>query len=50
MLIKEYSYMHNIKYIINRFGVISGPWQFGKVDQGFASLWLKDMLIKKIII
>jgi CDP-paratose 2-epimerase len=29
-LIKEFSYSNNIKYIINRFGVIAGPWQFGK--------------------
>ena len=39
-LIKEYSYLFNIKYIINRLGVISGPWQFGKEDQGFVSLWI----------
>lgn len=38
-LIKEYSYSNNLKYIINRCGVIAGPWQFGKVDQGFMSLW-----------
>lgn len=47
MLIKEYSHMYNIKYIINRFGVISGPWQFGKVDQGFASLWVERHINKK---
>ena len=47
MLIKEYSYMYNIKYIINRLGVISGPWQFGKVDQGFASLWVERHMNKK---
>ena len=39
--------MYNIKYIINRFGVISGPWQFGKVDQGFASLWVERHVNKK---
>ena len=39
-LIKEFSYSDNIKYIINRFGVIAGPWQFGKQDQGFMSLWV----------
>lgn len=47
MLIKEFSYMHQIKYIINRFGVISGPWQFGKVDQGFVSLWVAKHLKRK---
>ena len=39
-LIKEIFYKRNLKYIINRFGVIAGPWQFGKEDQGFASLWV----------
>ena len=40
LLIKEYAFLHKIKYVINRFGVISGPWQFGKQDQGFVSLWI----------
>ena len=39
-LIKEYSYLYEIKYIINRLAVISGPWQFGKQEQGFVSLWV----------
>ena len=48
-LIKEFSFMYKIKYIINRFGVISGPWQFGKQDQGFVSRWVwKHMNKKKI--
>ncbi len=46
-LIKEYSYSFGIKYIINRFGVISGPWQFGKVEQGFLSLWIWKHLTKR---
>ena len=46
-LIQEYNYAYNIKYLINRFGVISGPWQFGKQDQGFISLWLQKHLFKK---
>ena len=40
LLIKEYSYIFNIKYIINRSGIITGPLQFGKVEQGVISLWL----------
>ena len=40
MLIEEFSYLYKIKYIINRCGVISGPLQFGKQDQGFVSLWV----------
>lgn len=46
-LIKEFSYMHKIKYIINRFGVITGPWQFGKQDQGFVTLWIGKHIFKK---
>lgn len=38
-LIKELSYLFNFKYIINRLGVVAGPRQMGKVDQGFVSLW-----------
>ena len=46
-LIKEMNYSHGIKYIINRFGVISGPWQFGYEDQGFVSLWIISHIMKK---
>ncbi len=46
-LIKEFSYMSDIKFIINRFGVISGPWQFGKQDQGFVPLWVARHILKK---
>lgn len=47
MLIEEFSYAFNIKYIINRCGVISGPFQFGKQDQGFVSLWVSSYISKK---
>jgi CDP-paratose 2-epimerase len=49
ILIKEYSNYHGLKYIINRPGVISGPWQFGKVEQGFVSLWIWRFFNKKYI-
>ena len=39
--------MTKLKYIINRFGVIAGPWQFGKQDQGFFSLWVAKHFFKK---
>lgn len=47
MLIEEFGYAFKTKYIINRCGVISGPLQFGKQDQGFISLWLWNHIIKK---
>ncbi len=39
-LIKEFAYIRDIKFVINRLGVVAGPWQYGKVDQGFFSLWV----------
>lgn len=39
LLIEEYRHMFGVPAIINRCGVIAGPWQMGKVDQGFVSLW-----------
>ncbi|MDC3059011.1 NAD-dependent epimerase/dehydratase family protein [Candidatus Pelagibacter sp.] len=47
MLIEEFSYAFDIKFIINRCGVVSGPLQFGKQDQGFVSLWIWGHLNKK---
>lgn len=40
LLIEEYSQMYDIPAIINRCGVLAGPWQMGKVDQGFMALWV----------
>jgi CDP-paratose 2-epimerase len=39
LLIDEYREMYGMPAVVTRFGVIAGPWQFGKVDQGFVSLW-----------
>ncbi len=47
MFIEEFSYAFGIKYLINRCGVISGPLQFGKQDQGFVSLWIWKHINKK---
>ncbi len=40
LLIFEYADMYGLKAVINRCGVITGPWQFGKVDQGVVVLWV----------
>ena len=47
MLIEEFSYAYQLKYLINRCGVISGPLQFGKQDQGFVPLWVARHFFKK---
>ena len=40
LIIQEYQDVYGIDYIVNRCGVIAGPWQFGKVDQGVVVLWM----------
>ena len=39
-LIEEYRENFGLKIAVNRCGVIAGPWQFGKVDQGVVALWV----------
>jgi CDP-paratose 2-epimerase len=39
LIIEEYRTMYGVRTIVDRCGVISGPWQMGKVDQGFLVLW-----------
>lgn len=39
-LIEEYRETYGLKAAVNRCGVIAGPWQFGKVDQGVVALWV----------
>ena len=40
LLIAEYHEAFGLRTLINRCGVIAGPWQMGKVDQGVFSLWM----------
>ena len=40
MLIAEYVDTFDLDIVINRCGVLTGPWQMGKVDQGVVVLWL----------
>lgn len=42
LMIQEYNELCNMNTVINRFGVITGPWQMGKVDQGVVVLWLAN--------
>jgi CDP-paratose 2-epimerase len=40
LIIQEYIEMYNIRGVINRCAVLTGPWQMGKVDQGVIVLWV----------
>lgn len=39
LFIQEYAYAYGLKAVVNRCGVLAGPWQMGKVDQGVVVLW-----------
>ncbi|MDO8489702.1 MAG: NAD-dependent epimerase/dehydratase family protein [Candidatus Omnitrophota bacterium] len=47
LLLQEYIANYGIKGVINRCGVIAGPWQFGKVDQGVFTYWMLAHYYKK---
>ena len=40
LLIEEYAATYGLNAVINRCGVIAGPWQMGKVDQGVFTYWM----------
>ncbi len=40
MLIEEYAEGLGLRAVIDRCGVLAGPWQMGKIDQGVFSWWL----------
>ena len=40
LLIDEFHALTGMKTVVNRCGVLSGPWQMGKIDQGVLVLWL----------
>jgi len=39
LILQEYLGIYSLKGVVNRCGVLTGPWQMGNVDQGFVALW-----------
>ncbi len=40
LLVTEYAANFGLRTVVNRCGVIAGPWQMGRVDQGVFTFWL----------
>ena len=40
LMVEEYHEMFGLRTVINRCGVLTGPYQMGKVDQGVIVLWM----------
>lgn len=47
ILIREYVGMFGLKAVVNRCGLLTGPWQFGKVDQGVITYWMLAHYFKR---
>ncbi|MBM3861941.1 MAG: NAD-dependent epimerase/dehydratase family protein [Verrucomicrobia bacterium] len=40
IMVAEYASQFQLRALIDRCGVIAGPWQMGRVDQGVIALWV----------
>ena len=40
LLIAEYRAAYGLRAVVDRCGVVAGPWQMGKVDQGVFTYWM----------
>jgi len=47
LILREYAAQYGLPAIIDRCGVIAGPWQLGKADQGVFTFWLAQHYFKK---
>ncbi|HVQ39272.1 MAG TPA: NAD-dependent epimerase/dehydratase family protein, partial [Pyrinomonadaceae bacterium] len=47
LIIQEYVETYGLRAVIDRCGVIAGPGQFGKVDQGVFTLWVANHVYQK---
>jgi nucleoside-diphosphate-sugar epimerase len=47
IMLQEYSRQYDLPAVIDRCGVIAGPWQLGKQDQGVFTYWLVSHLLKR---
>lgn len=47
LLIQEYVHSYQMKALILRCGILAGPWQMGRIDQGVITLWVAAHAFKK---
>jgi CDP-paratose 2-epimerase len=47
LLIEEYRAAYGLRAVIDRCGVIAGPWQMGKVDQGVFTHWMLSHMLDR---
>jgi CDP-paratose 2-epimerase len=47
LLITEYAESFGLVSVVNRCGVVAGPWQMGKVDQGVFTHWMASFYFRR---
>jgi CDP-paratose 2-epimerase len=47
LMVQEYADAYGLRTIIDRCGVLTGPWQMGKSDQGVIALWVAAHYFKR---
>jgi CDP-paratose 2-epimerase len=47
LIIQEYMDSYSLHGVINRCGVIAGPWQMGRIDQGIMVFWAASHIFGK---
>ena len=44
LMVEEYADAYGFRYIINRCGLLTGPWQMARSDQGVIAFWVASHL------
>ncbi len=47
LLVAEYAEQFGLATTVNRCGVVAGPWQLGRVDQGVFTYWLLAFYLRR---
>ncbi len=47
LILQEYVSSYGVPAIVNRCGILTGPWQMGKVDQGVVALWVASHIFRR---
>jgi CDP-paratose 2-epimerase len=47
LLIVEYAEAFGLRAVVDRCGVIAGPWQMGRVDQGVFTYWMLEHYFRR---
>lgn len=49
LMVEEYADAYGFRYIINRCGLLTGPWQMAKSDQGVIAFWVASHLFGRAL-